>query len=116
VGRARGGWDLARVVPVPRADWREVDGRVVLERPRPSRRGWPGVRERVTFLLSIRRVRLDEVGSFVWRQLDGARTAAQAAAALEAAMGEAVAPAGERVGLFLRRLADLAFVELRVEG
>jgi hypothetical protein len=111
---ARPGWDLERVVPVPRAPWREVGGGVVLERPRPSRRGWSGLRERLSFFLSIRRVRLDDVGGFVWKQLDGRRSAAEIAAAVEDALGDAASPAGERVGRFLRHLADLGFVELEV--
>lgn len=107
--------DLGRAVPVPLGPWREVEGRVVLERPRPSRRGWAGVAERFSYWASVRRVRLDEVGSAAWRRIDGRRTVAEVARQLEAERGAAVAPAEERVGRFVGELARLGFLELRAE-
>jgi hypothetical protein len=106
------GAELAAAVPVPLAPWREVEGRVVLERPRPSRRGWAGVSERFTYWASVRRVRLDETGGVVWRRLDGRRTVSEVARAV-AAEAE-VEGAEERVGRFVAELASLGFVELRV--
>ncbi|HEX6203005.1 MAG TPA: PqqD family protein [Thermoanaerobaculia bacterium] len=106
--------DLGRAVPVPLGPWREVAGRVVLERPRPARRGWAGFAERFSYWASVRRVRLDEVGSAAWRRIDGRRSVAEVARELEAEGGAAVAAAEERVGLFVRELARLGFVELRV--
>lgn len=106
--------DLGRAVPVPLGPWREVGGRVVLERPRPSRRGWDGLAERFSYWASVRRVRLDEVGSAAWRRIDGRRTVAEVAFGLAAEGGAAVDAAEERVGAFVRELARLGFVELRV--
>ncbi len=102
----------AEVVPVPRATAREVEGRVVLERLRPVRGGLAGLGDRVAYLLSIPRVRLDDLGSATWRHLDGHRTVADVCAALEADLGDPVRPAAPRVALFLRQLHDHHFIDL----
>lgn len=103
-----GATELAAAVPVPLGPWREVEGRVVLVRPAPTRRGWAGLNERFTYWASVRRVRLDETGSAVWRSIDGRRTVAEVAQAV------AVEGAEERVGRFVAELAGLGFLDLRV--
>jgi hypothetical protein len=106
--------ELATAVPVPLGPWREVDGRVVLMRPRPTRRGWAGLAERFSSWASVQRVRLDEAGSATWRRIDGRLTVADLAIVLEAERGAAVAPAEERVGRFVGELVQLGFLELRL--
>lgn len=113
-GRRPPAADPAALVPVPLAPWREVDGRVVLVRPRPTRRGWAGLAERFGAWASVPRVRLDEIGGDVWRLLDGRRTVAELARELAAARGEGLEAAEERMGRFVGELAHLGFVELRV--
>jgi hypothetical protein len=49
-------------------------------------------------------VHLDEVGSFVWQRCDGQATVAEIAQAMEQRFGARVAPALERLALFLRQL------------
>ncbi|HEX2162561.1 MAG TPA: PqqD family protein [Thermoanaerobaculia bacterium] len=112
--RRRAAADPAAAVPVPIAPWREVEGRVVLVRPRPTRRGLAGLAERFSAWASVPRVRLDETGSDVWRRLDGRRTVAEIARGLAAADGSGMEAAEERVGRFVGELAHLGFVELRV--
>jgi hypothetical protein len=113
--------------PVRLAEWTEEESasepgsdaetgerqRVVIERPLPPVRGLRGLVQRVSALTGVRRVRLDERGSFVWRQIDGERTVAEIARELGAEFGAEVEPADERVALLLRSLDRERFVELR---
>ncbi len=96
--------NLLEVSPARAAAWSEVDGRVVVERPRPRRSWLRAPLERLGVLLTAPRIRLDERGSFVWKRLDGARTVAELAAELRASFGESVEPAEERLGELVRQL------------
>ena len=84
-------------------DWREEDGRCVLLRPRlgPSRPG--------RWLAGLvgdphYRIRLDEVGAFVWKACDGRTTLAEIARSMRSAFGARVEPADERLAAFVRRM------------
>ncbi len=106
---ARGGDPLAKVnllelTPVRRAPWREQGDRVVLERPPVVGRGPRALLERLLQALSVRCIRLDEVGSCAWRLLDGCHTVGEVAAELRQHFGEAVEPAEERLGHLVRQL------------
>ncbi len=92
------------VTPVRIAAWEEVHDRVVVLRPRPTGRGLRGGLDRLLFLLSARRIRLDDVGSAAWRAMDGARTVAALAQHLRAEFGDAVEPAEARLGHLVRVL------------
>jgi hypothetical protein len=82
----------------------EGTGKVVLLVPRfrnrLARRLFGGLNRDPNF-----RLRLDEIGAFVWLAIDGRKTAADIAAAARQHFGERVEPAAERVGLFLRDLS-----------
>jgi hypothetical protein len=90
--------NLLTLAPVQVAESEEVDSRVVVVRPAPTSRGLRGGVDRFLHLLSARRIRLDELGGFVWRRLDGVRTVAEIAQRLREEFGEAVEPAEERTG------------------
>jgi len=95
--------NLLELAPVRVASWEEADdGRVVLTRPRPRTRGARRLADLLSYWMSVRRIRLDEVGSFCWRQLDGRCTVGELARRLREAFGEAVEPAEERVGQWVR--------------
>jgi hypothetical protein len=96
--------NLLDLRPVRTADWREVAGRVVVERPPSLRRGLGRLIETLSFLTGVRRLRLDELGGATWRLLDGGRTVAELSAELRAAFGAACEPAEERLRLFLTML------------
>ncbi len=83
------------------AEWTERDGRIVLERPMPPGGGVKGLLRRISALTGVKRLRLDELGTFVWRRLDGAASAAEIARALESEKGGEAEAAGERVERFL---------------
>lgn len=96
--------NLLEMVPQRVAGWEEVEGRVVVERPRPSQRGLRGVGERLSYSLSMRKIRLDERGSFLWHLIDGERSVAEVAEGMRGQFGEGVEPAEERVGQLIRML------------
>lgn len=107
------GVDLSGVVPVRRASWREKDdGRVVVERPRPRTSGLKGLLDRVSHALSMRYIRLDETGSFAWKQIDGRSTAGEVAERMRRELGDDAEPAEERLGEFVVQLHSLHLVAL----
>lgn len=111
--------NLLELTPVAAAPAEERDGRVVIVRPRPVTRGVRAPFDWLAYLLAPRRLRLDDVGSFCWRQMDGRRTAGDIAEALRAEFGEVVEPAEERFAKFIRLLQReelVRFPELEQKG
>jgi hypothetical protein len=88
--------NLLEQAPVRAARWEERGDRVVLIRPRPD----------------VRRLRLDPIGSFAWRRLDGSASVARVAAAVRERFGAASEPAEERLGQLVRLLRRDGFVVL----
>lgn len=97
------GVNLLELRPERTADWREEKGLVVVQRQPPASR-WRAPLEWLGYRLAVRRVRLDQEGSFAWRLLDGRRTVAEVADALRAEFGDAVEPVEERLGQLVRQL------------
>lgn len=60
------------------------------------------------------RVRLDEIGSFVWRQLDGKTNFENLVDAMKGHFGQKVEPAADRLQKFLTILYKDKFVKLFV--
>ncbi len=84
-------------------EWHEEDGRCVLLRPRfgTSRPG--------RWLAALAgdphyRIRLDEVGTLVWKACDGRTSLAKIARAMRAAFGDRVEPAEERLARVVGRM------------
>ena len=90
--------------PVRQVDSEEEDGQVVVLRPRFLRgpfAWWLQPRlKRPHF-----RVKLDAMGSFIWRRMDGETTVQQLAEAMEQEFGGDAAKAVERIEMFLGELA-----------
>ena len=104
------GVDLLGLTPFRLADSEEVDGRTVLLRPMPRSRGLRGFVDRLLHRLSANRIRLDEVGTFVWSHMDGRRTVAEVAGLLRAEFGDRVDPAEERLGHLVRLMRQEGFL------
>jgi Coenzyme PQQ synthesis protein D (PqqD) len=69
--------------------------------------------------MSAHRLRLDDLGSFCWLQIDGSRNAWDIASSARRKFGEAAEPAETRVGRFLgilRREDLVSFPELESGG
>lgn len=97
--------NLLKLVPVRLADWRTVDDdRVMLIRPVPHVRGWRAIAERLAHLASTPRLRLDPIGSHVWKQLDGAQDVQSVAESMRRRFADDIEPAETRLGEFVRRL------------
>jgi hypothetical protein len=96
--------NLLELAPVRVARWRQVEDRVVVERPKPRARLPRILLEWLLHLMAVKSLRLDEVGSFAWQLLDGEHTVGQVAVAVREHFGDAVEPAEERVGHLVRLL------------
>ena len=97
------GIDLLGLAPERIAGWQEDGDRIVVERPLPRVRGLRSLFLRLSFLTGVKRLRLDELGTAVWRRLDG-RTVAALASDLRAEFGERCEPAEQRLRLYLTLL------------
>ena len=99
--RAAAFWNAC---PRRRLDWRDPgDGRAVVLRPKfgESRAGrWLAAR----LGDPCYRIRLDEVGAFIWRACDGETPLMEIAARLRAEFGERVEPAEERLARFVQTM------------
>jgi len=101
-------------VPHRLADWRAGDdGRVVAERPQPTSRGLRGAWDRLRWLMSHPRIRLDELGSFVWHHLDGESTLAEIASETVVAFPDRAEGMERRLALYATALHHQGLIELR---
>lgn len=95
----------ARYIPAQNREWLENDeGQVVLLIPKF------GAHRLGRWLMSRMkepnyRVKLDEVGSFVWRRCDGANTVDEIGKQLAEQFGDKVAPVRERLDIFFKQLS-----------
>ncbi len=106
--------DLLELEPVRCVPWREAeDGRVVIDRPRPNLRSPRGLLDGILWLLAPRRIRLDEIGSFAWRRLDGATKVSSLAGAMRDVFPDARDQLEERLGQYLRALRKLRVITFR---
>lgn len=58
------------------------------------------------------RVKLDDVGSFIWKRLDGSKAFAEILSEMKIEFGERIEPAEDRLTQFFRVLHKDKFVEL----
>jgi hypothetical protein len=103
-------WD--RVIPKRRLEWEDGQGDLaVLLVPR-FRRGplskWLQPRLKRPHI----RVKLDRIGSFVWRRMDGAKTFNQVLGEMRTEFGETIEPAEDRLIKFFSILHKDRFIEL----
>ncbi len=103
--------NLLEIRPVRVAEWEERDERVIVHRPLPKTTSLRRLVDRLLFEMSTRRIRLDGLGSFTWKHVDGARTVADIAELLRQEFGEDVEPAEERVGKLMQMLHSQLLVE-----
>lgn len=102
--------NLLELAPIRVARWRQVEDRVVVERPQPRARFPRILLEWLSYMMAVKNLRLDEVGSFAWRLLDGKHTVGQVSEALRERFGETVEPAEERLGHLVRLLRQEGLV------
>lgn len=99
-------------VPVRTAGHEVTDeGKVVVLQPRFDWRPLQQWMERLG--KPYLRVKLDDIGSFIWLKCDGEASVESIAAALESEFGERVKPARDRTVLFFRNMVRADIVRLR---
>ena len=111
-GRPPAASDCWQTCPRRRLGWREADGgRCVVLRPKFGE-------GRVGRWLAARlgdpcyRIRLDEVGAFIWRACDGETPLTEMAARLRTKFGARVEPAEERLARFVRTMLRSRMIEV----
>jgi len=106
--------DLLELTPMRRVAWLERDdGRVVIDRPRPPIDGLRGLFRRAGWVLAPRRIRLDEIGSFAWRRLDGATKVRTLAGVIRDAFPDSCDQLEERLGAYLRAMRRLGLISFQ---
>lgn len=103
--------DLLELTPMRQVPWLERDdGKVVIDRPRPPIDSLGGLFRRAGWMMSPRRIRLDEVGSFAWRRLDGATKVRALAGVIRDAFPDSCDQLEERLGDYLRAMRRLRLI------
>ena len=108
-GRGAAFWNAR---PRRRLDWRDLDdGRCVVLRPRF---GEGGVGRWLAARLGnpCYRIRLDDVGSFIWKTCDGETPLTVIAGRLRAEFGGRVEPAEERLARFVQSMLRSRMIEV----
>jgi len=107
--------DILRFVPSRLAEWRAGDdGIVVVERTRPATRGVRGLLDRVRWLMTYPRIRLDAIGSAVWRCMDGTLRLEVIVDTVADEFPDHSEEMAERAALFATALHHQGLIELRV--
>jgi hypothetical protein len=93
------------------AKWDEDEnGLVTLIRERPAIRGPRSLGRWISFMMAPPRIRLDEVGSYAWLNMNGGIEVRGLAGLLHAEFGETVEPVNQRLGQLIRLLKRERFV------
>lgn len=111
------GVNLLRLTPRRLASWTEDEDCVTLRRD-PPERPWRQPLAWLGYKMSTKSVRLDDVGSFAWKLLDGKRTVADVAEELRREFGERIEPVEERFGELIRMLHRgemISYTDLEVQ-
>jgi hypothetical protein len=95
-----------------RLEWKEAeDGRVVVFRPRFGE-GKVGRWLESLLGLSPYRIRLDEIGTLVWKNCDGQLSAQEIAEKLRERFGDKVEPAEDRLQQFITQLIHARMIQV----
>ena len=106
--------DVLNCVAHRLAEWRAgEDGRVVVERPRPESRGFRGLIDRFEWFLTYPRIRLDAIGSTVWKAMDGTASLAQIAETAGETFPDRADEMADRVAVFATALQKQGLIKLR---
>lgn len=101
------------VIPIRLADWEAQGNQVVLIRPRPRARWLLLPIEWLRYLLAVRRIRLDAVGSAAWLACNGTRATHDLVPLIRAAFGTTAEPVEQRLGQLVRRLRQEGLLAYR---
>jgi len=98
-----------------RLKWKEAeDGRVVVLRPRFGE-GRLGRWLESIFTITPYRIRLDEIGTLVWKNCDGKSSAREIAVKLREEFGDKVEPAEDRLRHFVTQMSLARMIEVSTD-
>ena len=105
--------DPALATPRRTLEWRESeDGRCIVLRPKFGRSAlgrWLASRVAEPHY----RIRLDDIGTFVWKSCDGQTSLASIATRMREEFGPSVEPAEQRLATFVRQMVRSRLLEMR---
>lgn len=112
---AAGETEILSCVPHRLGLWQaDGDARVVVERPKPQTRGLRGAFDHLRWLMSHPKIRLDDLGSFVWKRMEGGESLTAIAKATSEAFPGRAEGMEQRLALFATALHHQGLIELRV--
>lgn len=88
----------------------DENGLVTLIRERPAIRGPRSLGRWISFMMAPPRIRLDEVGSYAWLNMNGGIDVRGLAGLLHTEFGDRVEPVNQRLGQLIRLLKRERFV------
>ncbi len=103
--------DIGEVIPKQSCNFEEKEGLITVLYVEEN----PSFIDRTFFKKFVKkphRVDLDEIGSFIWKNIDGHLTVDEITALAEEHFGEKIAPAKERVQLFINQMFRTKLIKL----
>jgi hypothetical protein len=97
-------WGNSRFRVQRLAEWVDRDGVVVLECPKPPNRHLKSIGAWFSWWTGSQRIRLDEIGSSMWRLFDGSTTLEDIAVSLREELGDDAENIEGRIDLFVSAL------------
>lgn len=101
--------NLLELIPVRNINWKEEDGLIVLLKPKFKHSLF-----KKYILPRLKnpyfKVKLDSVGSFIWKHCDGSLTVKEIARGLKDKFGDKIEPLYDRLVLFLQSLEKNHFI------
>ncbi len=99
------------VIPRPCVDFEtDVDGKIILLKPK-FRSAFALKYILPLFKRKNYKIHLDDMGTAVWKQIDGIKNAGIIVEEIEKEFGTDIQPAHERLGIFLRMLKNSKFID-----
>lgn len=104
--------NLLGLIPVRNINWKEEEELIVLLKPKYKH---PLFKKHILPRLKNPhfKIKLDHVGSFIWKQFDGNLTVKEIAKNLKDEFGDKVEPLYDRLALFLQSLEKNHFIKYK---
>ena len=108
-------WENGRFRVQPLSKWVERDGVIVLECPKPRNRGLKDIGAWFSWWTGPQRIRLDAIGSAMWRRFDGRSSLMEIAASLREELGDDAENIEGRIDLFVSTLYRRGMIQILVD-
>ncbi len=99
----------------PRFSWKE-DERGIVTVDMVHSGIFDKLAQKLCFTPKVSHIRLDGLGSFIWKQIDGERDMTEIGALVEAQFGERAQPLYERLARYFETLNSNHFISLKKRG